>query len=229
MLDLSTAIREHLQSRGGRHAQLLVRIAARDRETGAIQSTGFWTGKDHQDFTAEGVTQTYFGAGTLLDLDHLVVEKGLNVRTQRLVFSKVAPEVQLALRGYETREADTRIYIAYFNPLTREMIDAPVRRFKGKTVGLKIKRAKRAPGKKTAGPATAELSVLSNAVELTKTLAVKKSEAALQGRAPGDGFRRYTDISGTVEVAWGELRATALESTSAASATPAPVRETTDR
>jgi len=220
MLDLSTAILNHLQTRAARDAHLLVWIAARNRETDATETIGFWTGADHRDFSIGGETRSYYGAGTLLKMDNLVVETGLQVRTHRLVFSSVAPEVQLATRGYETREAPFQMHVAYSDALTKELIDAPVRRFKGVCAGLKITRPKKG------GEANLELSVQSSAKELTKTLPIKKSDEALRARSPGDRFRRYTDISGSVETVWGDIRAKAPEG---ATKSIAPPRENTDR
>lgn len=229
MLDLSPAITEFLTSRGPREAHLLVWIEARNRETSATETIGFWTGKDHEEFTIGGETRTYYGAGTLLKMTPLVVEAGLSVRTGRLEFSKVAPEVQLAMRGYEVKDAPVQIHVAYYNALTHEPIDEPVRRFKGRVAGLKITRAKKKPGQQSAGPALMELSVLSNAVDLTKTLALKKSDAALRARSPNDGFRKYADLSGTIETIWGEMRAKAPEAAAQGNKDVAPLRENTDR
>lgn len=229
MLDLSTAINDHLQSRGPRHAHLLVWIEARNRDTQAAEEIGFWTGADHQDFTTGGQTQTYYGAGGLLKMSPLTIEAGLKVRTQRLTFSKVAPEVQLAVRGYDTYKARIRIYVAYFDVRTRALIDEPVRRFKGRVAGLTMPREKREAGDKQPGFAKLELSVRSAAEELTQGLPVKKSDEALQERAPGDRGRRYIDVSGAAETVWGEIRAKAPEGAAEGNKDATPPRESPNR
>ena len=223
MLDLSAAILNHLQTRAARDAHLLVWIAARNRETDASETIGFWTGADHRDFSIGGETRSYYGAGTLLKMDSLVVETGLQVRTHRLVFSSVAPEVQLATRGYETREAPFQMHVAYSDALTKELIDAPVRRFKGVCAGLKITRPKKG------GEANLELSVQSAAKQLTKTLPLKKSDAALRARAPADALRKATDVGGLVESAWGTYRSKGPEGASEGNKSIAPALENTDR
>ncbi|MBM2294712.1 hypothetical protein JQX09_22400 [Sulfitobacter pseudonitzschiae] len=202
MRELSTAISQFLQSRGPRHAHLMVWIEARNRETGQAETIGFWTGADHTEIAIGGVTRTYFGAGTLLSMSPLIIEAGLNVRTSRLHFSKVAPEVQVAVRGYETREAPTEVHVAYFDALTHQLIDAPVRVFKGRITGLKMTRPKKGDPS-----AICEVSMQTTARALTKTLALKKSNAALLARAPSDQFRDAADISGAIETVWGEIRA----------------------
>lgn len=211
MIELSNAINEYFQSRGPRKARLLFWIEARNRSTSAVETIGFWTGGDHRDFSIGGQTRTYYGAGTLLRMNPLTVSTGLQVRNQRIVFSSVPPEVQLAARGFETRNGPVQLHVAYFDALTHELIDEPLRRFKGRCKGLTIPRAKRVPGAKASGEATLEISVRSSAEDLTRTLPLKKSDEALQARSPGDRLRRYADVSGTVESVWGDIRAKAPE------------------
>ena len=50
------------------------------------------------------------------------------------------------------------------------------------------------------------MSVQSAARVLTRSLPLKKSDEALQQRYPNDRFRRHIDISGSVELVWGENR-----------------------
>lgn len=47
--------------------------------------------------------------------------------------------------------------------------------------------------------------MVSVATSLTRSLALKKSDEA-QKRRSGDRFRRYSDVSGAVDVWWGEER-----------------------
>jgi len=218
MRTLDTAVLAHLQQRGTQHAQLLAWVQARNRETDAIETIGFWTGADHEDFVVNGQTRTYYGAGTMLKVNPLIGEAGLKVRTSRLKLSHLAPEVQIAIRGYDARNAPCELHVAYFDPVSHALIDSPQRVFKGVIAGVDITRGE------IGNEGSCEVGLLSSARSMIRTLALKKSDTALRARAPGDAFRQYTDISGTVEAVWGEQRA-AAPSAPAAAAAPSPSRE----
>lgn len=210
MRNFHPAVGIHLRERGAQHAHLLVTIAGRNREADAVETIGFWTGADHEDFVVEGVPHTFYGAGSIMSVDPLTNEAGVRVRTTRILFSTVLPEVQLALRGYHIRKQPCSLYVAYFDPDTHALIGVPQRAFKGYISGLEMTRPE------LGGSAEATLHLLSSARRLTQTLTLKKSNVALRARHPGDGFRRHSDISGAVEAVWGEVRASA----------PAPARAT---
>lgn len=89
-----------------------------------------------------------------------------------------------------------------------------MRRFKGFIKGLEIVRPV------TGGDATCEVAVQSAARVLTRTLPLKKSDAALRARSVGDGFRKYADVSGSIETVWAEPRGSAPSG----SAAPSPSR-----
>jgi hypothetical protein len=215
---LDPAILAEFAAREGMVARLLVWIEARDRATGAPTPGGFWTGDDHQDFLIGGATRTYWGAGALLTTPVLQMEAGLKVRTHRLIFSPLAPEVAQVIRGYETRNARAEMHIAYFNKLTHALIAEPARVFNGFVSPVKITTPP------TGGQAKVEVGLLSTAQYLTRTLAVKKSDESLRARAQSDGFRKYTTITGAVTTVWGEHKAAAPSPTTQ-TATPTPTLE----
>ncbi|WP_375227495.1 hypothetical protein [Roseobacter sp. S98] len=200
MLELAPNLLAHLQARGARNAQLLVWITARDRTSGNPVSVGFWTGADHRILSIGGVQRTYYGAGALLKVAPLVSNSGVSVRITRLTFSPVSEELRFAVRGYETKDAPVEIHIANFDPLTGVLIAEPLRRFKGFVKGLSF------PRPAVGDEALCEVSVKSAAEVLTRTLPLKKSQAALEARLPGDGFRRHAEVSGSIETVWGERR-----------------------
>ena len=224
MLDLAPARLAHLQSRGARHARRLVWITATERATGDPVSVGFWTGADHRVFSIGGADRSYYGAGSLIKVAPLVGETGIKVRTTRLTFSPISNEFRAAVALYDTNEAPVQIHVVNFDPQPRALIAEPLRRFKGFVKGLNFTRP--TPGRE----ATCEMAVQSAARVLTLTLPLKKSDAALQERHPGDGFRRYTDVSGSVETWWGERRGAAPASASPPSSTPKsnPYRDRAD-
>ena len=205
MLTLPSALLTHLQSRGTRMAHLLVWGRATDRATGAAATIGFWTGADHRIFDIDGESRTYLAAGSLLKVQPIIGEVGVRVRTTRLTFSGASPEFQQAVAQYDTNDARADFHVADFNAETHALIAAPQRRYKGYIKGIDYPRpAVKSDGKP--GVAEAEVSVQSAARVLTRSLPLKKSDEALQQRHPNDRFRRYIDISGSVELVWGEHR-----------------------
>jgi len=199
----SPLLRSHYAARKGRYARLLFWVAARDRDTQQTETLGLWTGDDHLDFEIAGEIRTYYGAGTLLGADPLNLTIGLEVRTQRVVFSAIAPEVELALRGYDTKLAPVEMHLAHFDPLSGVLLEEPEPRFKGVIDQLEIITPE------AGGEAAATCTLISAAYRLRNTLSLKKSDAALRARAPDDGFRKDTDMTGSIDAVWGELRASA--------------------
>ncbi|MGR3599195.1 MAG: hypothetical protein ACU0FH_02145 [Heliomarina sp.] len=201
MRNLAAPILSMLQARAGMYACLLVWIEAKDRSTGVREPVGFWTGADHQDFNIGGETRTYYGAGAMIGTEPMTANVGLSVRTHTLRLSHIAPEVRQALRGYDPRLAPAQMHIAYFDPATHNLLADPVRVFKGSVNATPIT----TPG--VGGSGAAEVELLSSAHSLTRPLALKKSHHSLQARSPGDDFRQYATVAGTVTTVWGGVRA----------------------
>lgn len=192
-------------------ARALIWIRARDRVSGAEQALGLWTGDDSAQFTINGQSRSYAGAGALLSIDPIISQSGLLVRMSRITLSPLAPEVAQAIRGYDPRLAPVEIHRALFSPDTFNLVAEPHRVFSGWIDELVINTPE------VGGEATVEVTLASSARALTRGLPIKKSDET-QKRRSGDRFRRWADISAAVDVYWGELRAAAP----AAPATPKP-------
>lgn len=186
-----------MAARGPLHAHALIWIEARNRGTGATETIGFWTGDDHTVFVIGGQSRTYYGAGSTLSVDPIRRAAGLQVRTQRAALSGIAPETQMALRGYDTRHARVEIHRAMFDPLTLLLADEPHRLFRGHIDRLKIV----TPAKGEAGKAEVELASAARA--LTTALSRKRSDASLRARSSADAFRQYATQADAVETPWG--------------------------
>lgn len=197
MRSYSPTTAAYFARRGPILAHVLVWLSAKNRSTGATETIGFWTGDDHADFVIGGQTRTYYGAGAALGVDPIRYQAGLTVRTQRLKLSQVAPEVMLALRGYEPRHAPVEIHRALFDPETHALIDMPHRVFKGFVDKAPI------PTPVKGGKATLELTIASAARALTVPLSRKRSDASLRARSAGDAFRQYASMADKVETLWG--------------------------
>lgn len=181
-------------------AHVLIWILARNRDTGAQESIGFWTGDDHQEFVVDGQSRSYFGAGDVLEVPPITSEAGLQVRMHSFGLASLAPEVAMALRGYEPRLAAVEVHRALFYSSTGAQAANPHRVLTGWIDEAQIT----TPA--IGGQGSATITVASSARALTRTLPICKSDAQQRLRA-GDRFRRYVDVSGSVDVVWGSRRA----------------------
>lgn len=179
-------------------ARVLVWITARNRSTGLPEQLGLWNGGYDRSFTINSVARTYVGAGALMQMPPLVYQVGLAVRMQRLTLSPIDPTVGNLIRTYDARLAPIEIHRALFDPVTTALISEPHRLFKGMIDELEVT----ADAK---GETRCEVTVASSARYLTRTLTLKRSDASQQLRS-GDRFLRYADVSGEVDVYWGENR-----------------------
>jgi hypothetical protein len=199
MKTFDTATQAYMDAQAGVAAAGLVWIQSKDRATGAAASIGLWTGPQDASITIGGAARTYLGAGEILGLPDIETETGLAVREYRLQLSGIAPGVESAARQYDARFAPVEIHRALFNIDTGVLIAEPVRVVKGWCDRLSFEVGP------IGGSAVAEMTVVSNARILTRTLATKKSDRSQRLR-DDDRFRRYAEVTGQVGVWWGEKR-----------------------
>ncbi|WP_136685707.1 hypothetical protein [Falsirhodobacter xinxiangensis] len=197
MRAIPAAIAAARAERAGIISHHLVWVRAKDRETGAASPIGFWTGDDHREFTVGGASRLYYGAGGLLALDQIVQGVGMEVRQHQISLSGIAPEVELAIRGYEVRLAPCEIHRAEFSTETGALLAAPEMVVDGEVDAVTITTPQ------IGGEATVGMRVLSNAALLTRPLAIKRSDESLRARAPNDAFLQYAKISGSKGDPWG--------------------------
>ena len=202
--DAATAA--YLSAREGVIARTLVWITARNRISGSAETAGFWNGLDDLTITVDGQPRLYRGAGALMSVEGISAGVGLEVRVVQVTLSPLAPEVAQVLRGYDPRLAPVEIHRALFDLGTGALVGAPHRTFRGAVSDLSIV---------TGEDAQATLSLVSAARDLTRSVSAYRSDASMRQRAATDSFRAYADISGEVDVWWGEKRRTS-EAASAA-------------
>jgi hypothetical protein len=191
----------HLQSRGGLAAYALVWVEARNRTSGLVETLGLWTGAQDRTFTIAGQPRSYVGAGGLAGVPPITMQVGLAVRMQQLRLAPVTAEVVQLIRGYDARHAPVEVHVAFFEPRTRTLIEEPTRVFKGYIDAINISEGV------SGGESSCEVTVASSARALTRTLPLRRSDE-VQKRKGGDRFRKYADISGSVDVWWGQRRRT---------------------
>ncbi|MFE3838604.1 hypothetical protein ABNX41_16175, partial [Rhodobacteraceae bacterium PA1-206B] len=103
-----------------------------------------------------------------------------------------------AIRLYDPRLAPVELHEWFIDPDTMLPLADPVIDLRGHIIKALISTPE------DGGAATCTITMVSAAWTLTRGLTLKRSQAALERRAPGDTFRQYGDISGAVETAWGE-------------------------
>lgn len=184
-------------ARDGVISRVLMWITAKDRSDGSPETVGLWNGEEDRDFTINAGSRTYYGAGGLLGVDDIQAEVGLAVRFLNVTASPIDDAVIQAIRGYDARLAPVEIHRAFFDLDTRALVSEPHRIFKGWVNAIDL----------PTGPVDAEvavsLSLASSARMLTRPLQLKKSNSSQKLRSD-DRFRRYGDVTGSVNVFWGE-------------------------
>lgn len=186
------------KTRADLDARWAVWIEARDMRTGALAPAGYWTGDDAQSIVVDGVARDYYGAGAALSIEPITFQMGAVVQTQRVSLGPLAAEVRQVLRGYDTRQAQVQIHLVMLNALGAVVAVEEV------FVGVMDTFSINDGPIDDAGNATVtcEAELVSDARLLTRTLPVKMSDSSQRQRDPNDGFRRYADVAGEVEVKW---------------------------
>lgn len=187
-----------LQNRTERMMRVLVWVTARNRTSGLPEQIGLWNGGYDRSFTINGVARTYVGAGALMQIPPLVYQVGLAVRMHRLTMSPIDQAVANLVRGYDTRLGPIEIHRAVFDPNTTLLVSEPHRLFKGIVDEMEETRGAN-------GEIRLECTVAGSSRYLTRTLTLKRSDESQKLRT-GDRFLRYADVSGEVDVYWGENR-----------------------
>lgn len=198
MRTYDTATGVYLGAREGIISRTLVWITAKNRSTGDPETMGLWNGEQDREFSIGGEDRTYVGAGPLLELEPMTFEIGLNVRMHSISLSPIDESVAQAIRVYDPRLAPIEMHRVLFDTETRDVVGSPHRVFKGWIDEIDIE---------TGDSSRVTVAMASNALTLTRTLAIKKSDASQQRRSGSDRFRRYNDVSAVVpEVWWGEIK-----------------------
>ncbi|MFB2531037.1 hypothetical protein ACEYYA_02605 [Paracoccus sp. p3-h83] len=198
-----SATTAHLAARKPFIVRHLLTISARNRATGAPEVLGLWDGDDHADFTLDGLTVTYFGAGGLVKIGPFSHGIGTDIRKVDVVLAPMAPEVATAIRGYDPRTAPVTIHRMLIDPDTLAVIGTPVRRLKGRVSKVEL-----TGGDGDGAEAQCKVTLATSAIEGTRGLALKKSDESqklrlLPNGAP-DRLMRYATVSGKAPVKWGE-------------------------
>jgi hypothetical protein len=194
---LPPALAAHLQARSPLAARLLVWIEGRDRDTGAVQPIGVWTGAGDLEVTVSGAQRTYRGGGAVIEIAPIQSLSDLSVQMQRVVLSALAPAVELAIRGTDPRLVPIEIHALHRDPVDRGFLGLD-RLFRGRIDKTVIEFA----GENE--EATVTITAASHARRLTRGLSLKRSDESQRLRQ-GDRWARYAAV-GLVRSWWGQER-----------------------
>lgn len=201
MRDLPGEFVNEINKRAGLKPRVFLIFTAQNRETKQPETLGLWNGVDHQTFTIDGVTTTFYGAGGILGLGELENAVGTMVRSYTIKLAPLAPEVATLIRVYNPRAAKVRIYSGLLSTESGLLVTPQmVRRFKGQVNKIKI--VQPASG----GNGEASITLVSAARNLTLTVPSRRSDENQRRRNSGDGMLKYASTSGTVETPWGSKR-----------------------
>ena len=204
MRSLPPEFTNELNKRAGLRPRTFIRMIAKNRTTGADERLCLWTGIDHQDFTIEGVTDTFYGAGSVVALEDMVHTIGTIVPSYSLKLAQLTPEVITLLRSYDPRGAAITIFTGLLSTDNGRLV-TPVmlRRFKGFVSKAPIKTPS------IGGKGSADITCVSRTRNLTRAIPSRRSHENQLRRQADDQFLQYVAVSGTVETPWGSKRTTA--------------------
>ena len=192
-----TAVEANQQARTARDARVLLWITGETE--GTPFSIGLWDGVYDHGFWIDTQPRAYL-SGAIVEAPQLTAEAGLIVRNFRAQLNVQRPEIRDLLLGQDLDGAAIEMRTAHFDPVTGALLGTVV-----DVVG-KVRQPEIVQ-EGDGAMAAAEIVFTSASVNLDAGIALKKSDAALQRRNPGDTFRQYNNISRKVTVVWGEISA----------------------
>ncbi|AVO36594.1 hypothetical protein [Pukyongiella litopenaei] len=198
MRSFSTAITNYLAT-GQVVVRQLIYFWARDHDTNAAETIGFWNDAIDGTVTIDGSPRTYIGRGAFQGTEPIIASPGLDVRTLQAAVAVPSSAVEDMVKGYNTRFAPVEVHRVFLNPETRAAVGSPIRDFRGFVEGIDW------PDGSETSAAWATIRMVSETRILTRKLAGRKSHQTFREWG-GDFFRRYGDVSGSVPVYWGEQR-----------------------
>ena len=199
MPNIETIIQSQFEERRGVEGKALVWVRARNRSTGLPESIGFWSGDDHENFTIDGQSRTYFGAGNVISIPPIRSVAGLKTVYHTITLPPFTDEVRTALLQYDSRLAAVEVHVAAFDIDTGIMMSNPIRMIKGQLQEAPLNIAE-----KGGRNSSVNLKVASSARRLSLGVPIYRSRDALEARAPTDRGREYIDVAGDWIVPWGE-------------------------
>lgn len=184
-------------------------IVARDRETNAPVSVGFWS--DIENVTAFvldpdtllPVSRPYYGAGGLIAIDDIPAVSVVQVQDITIKMSQLDEQVALAVRLYDIKQARVEIHRGLFDPDTRNQVAPAMVRFVGFVNQVRINTA---PENSEGG---VTITCVSHTQELTRSNPATRSHEDQKVRISNDDFFIDAAVVSEWELDWGEVKGTA--------------------
>lgn len=188
----------------------LIWITVKDRATGAKASTGFWDDvgtvslQVYDAFTGGVAVRTFFGAGSLLQVDDIVNSAELAVQELTIRLSGIDEQVSIAVRGYDTRLAPIQVYRLIQSPSSGQPY-APARpRFVGVVDNAKIIDPRRGSTGGITLTCVNQMRELSRANPDMTSDESQKERATVQGY-DSDKLYEFANAVTKWQIAWGTL------------------------
>lgn len=182
----------------------LIWIEAKDRTTGALEAQGFVSDINDMTvavvdgFTRATVTRSFVGAGSLISIGDIETANDNNYRSVEITMSPLNDDVAQAIRGYDPRQCHIQIFSATFNPDTMELLAPAEPIFVGRIDEAPITTG--AEG----SVSSITLKCRTDAQELDRAPASKRSNENQALRSATDSFFKYVSIMDSVKIPWGE-------------------------
>lgn len=182
----------------------LIWIEAKDRTTGALEAQGFVSDINDMTvavvdgFTRATVTRSFVGAGSLISIGDIETANDNNYRSVEITMSPLNDDVAQAIRGYDPRQCHIQIYSATFDPDTMELLAPAEPIFVGRVDEAPITTG--AEG----SVSSITLKCRTDAQELDRAPASKRSNENQALRDSTDTFFKYVTIMDAITIPWGE-------------------------
>lgn len=181
----------------------LMWITAKTRDTGEPASVGFWNDLGARAFqvidplTGSTVSRTFYGSGSLITIGELVQSADLTINGVTIDLSAIDSRVEQTLRGYDPRLAPVQIYRLLLDKDTMN----PVYAARSVFVGMVDLAPITTPA--AGGEGSAQLTLVSQIAELTRSNPAMRSHESQQDRAPGDDFYKRVHQMTKRTIFWG--------------------------
>lgn len=194
---LSTATRDGIIVRDA------VWISARNRDTGAAETIGFWAGDEDTPLSVirgiDGVTIARdYRSCPALKVGDIVRSADLTVQQLKIDLSQLADAVRLAVRTHDVARAPIEIHEILFSPETGRPLAADLPVFQGIIDGAPI----RTP--RVGGKGKVELVCVSEMMALLDRGNPEKASYEAQKLRSGDEWNLYAGAIETWDIPWGQ-------------------------
>jgi len=183
-------------------------FVARDRESGAPVTVGFWSDLDNVSAfvlnpdTNLPVTRSYYGAGGLIEINDIPAVSVIQVQDVHIRMSQLDEMVENAVRLYDIKQARVEIHRGLFDPSSHQLVAPAVVRFVGFVNLVEIHTGSENE------EGYVDITCVSHTQELMRSNPATRSHEDQKLRAPGDTFFIDAAVVSDWDLDWGAIRGT---------------------